>query len=522
MGKVKAVLSDHVKNRRKLVPPFLAAMGDNYKSFGWAQEIAPEFLWIALLIRRYGLRDGTELSRLIGVASAKSSSAKIVPHFCRLSSFSTLNAVEKKTIVNSLSHSSYMKIVRGLFPLHKNIPNNPLSFLFDEADTEAIEREVGPNFENVLNEIYDRHSQLSAFSAATANYIASCQGKLHMVGQELADKRWADFEAIPEYPDTDASKSAAGAFRASAPMLLKPFEGEQDAGHHLNWLELFWSEVAMNGRCAGAFEVLSEEVDQSDPLTHIVSIFRNALKAELSSRLEVWKPDLNNVEAFEVMTALLARQATIALEFANSPAIWTPNSAPTILRSMADVYINYAWIARSPDDRSKQFIDHGLGAVKLEIAHREQYLTDNPEHEDADQLRSMLELSKEWLEMQRMEQFVEVNLGNWTGLNTRKMAEEAECLDFYNYVYQPFSNAVHSSWAHIGKFNSVRCSNPSHRAHGLGTLVEFDPDPHWLYLVAKYWMKTLKKCDEGFGKLPEVPNSFDLVIETINRYSDEA
>jgi len=31
------------------------------------------------------------------------------------------------------------------------------------------------------------------------------------------------------------------------------------------------------------------------------------------------------------------------------------------------------------------------------------------------------------------------------------MAEEAGCIDFYNYVYSPFSGCVHSMWQHIGQ-----------------------------------------------------------------------
>jgi hypothetical protein len=38
-----------------------------------------------------------------------------------------------------------------------------------------------------------------------------------------------------------------------------------------------------------------------------------------------------------------------------------------------------------------------------------------------------------WLKSQRIPQLLEVNLGSWSGLTVRKMAEEAECLDFYNH-----------------------------------------------------------------------------------------
>jgi hypothetical protein len=46
--------------------------------------------------------------------------------------------------------------------------------------------------------------------------------------------------------------------------------------------------------------------------------------------------------------------------------------APIILRCMADNYINFSWIAQSPEDRSRKFILHGLGLEKLNLEQRKQ------------------------------------------------------------------------------------------------------------------------------------------------------
>ena len=50
--------------------------------------------------------------------------------------------------------------------------------------------------------------------------------------------------------------------------------------------------------------------------------------------------------------------------------------------------------------------------------------------------------------------------GAWSGKTTRDMAEESGILDFYNYVYTPFSQCAHSTWYHVGRYNSDPSESP--------------------------------------------------------------
>jgi len=99
-----------------------------------------------------------------------------------------------------------------------------------------------------------------------------------------------------------------------------------------------------------------------------------------------------------------------------------------------------------------------------------------------------------------LEALVEVNLGSWSGLNTRKMAEEADFIDFYNYVYQPFSGVAHSNWAHVSMFNTIQCQNPAHRWHRGAAIAPGPIDLSWLYLASKYLSKTFGHFDHMRGQ----------------------
>ena len=68
------------------------------------------------------------------------------------------------------------------------------------------------------------------------------------------------------------------------------------------------------------------------------------VRQELRPRCEAYTPDFRMPEAFSVLTALLARQATLMIDLSSAPQLWNWHSAPLFLRAMADVHITLSWI----------------------------------------------------------------------------------------------------------------------------------------------------------------------------------
>ncbi len=217
---------------------------------------------------------------------------------------------------------------------------------------------------------------------------------------------------------------------------------------------------------------------------------------ELKSRLRKWPLDLRFSETHEVVGALLARQVTLAVQLANCRSTWNGHVAPLFLRAMADVYINIAWVLCDPNERSKKFILYGLGQAKLEIEHRKADLeTREAKSGELEYIKAI----EDWINVQRGTFLTDVNLGSWSGLTTRAMAEEAGCIDFYNYVYSPFSACVHSAWHHIARYNLYPCDNPLHRQHSLPAINQTPIDAHYLNLAARYLQKAFALFDETFA-----------------------
>ena len=49
--------------------------------------------------------------------------------------------------------------------------------------------------------------------------------------------------------------------------------------------------------------------------------------------------------------------------------------------------------------------------------------------------------------------------------NMRDFFVEENGKHFYDFVYTPFSAAVHNMWHHVARYNLTYCDNPLHRYH---------------------------------------------------------
>lgn len=256
-----------------------------------------------------------------------------------------------------------------------------------------------------------------------------------------------------------------------------------------------------------------------EELVEIIEVFIQDAENELIARWDAWEKDLSRREIYEVIGGLLARQVSLATNIADSPSIWNGHVAPIIHRAMADVYITLAWILEDPKKRSQRFIYYGLGQQKLQIEHKKK----QAERDGLDPKNDpYIMAGEEWINSQQYTFLTEVNVGSWSELNTRKMAEEADCVDFYNRVYSPFSAAVHSMWHYIEPYNLRICANPLHQHHRIpDTQKNISLGLNALYLAAECLDKAFRRFDEKMDITVESPNSFQRLCDKISEPTDE-
>jgi hypothetical protein len=251
-------------------------------------------------------------------------------------------------------------------------------------------------------------------------------------------------------------------------------------------------------------------------LEDLLHAIEDRIWRELRVRCEAYTPDFRMPEVFSVLTALLARQSTLALEFVSAPQLWNSHSAPLFLRAMADVHITLSWILLDPNTRARQYIDHGLGQAKLELEHRKNRMA-SADEDSKDGLKQIIQAGEAWINVQRWHFLVEVNVGAWSGKTTRQMAEDAGIIDFYNYVYTPFSQCAHSTWYHVGRYNSGPSDSPLSRQLWAPGISESPTDWWNLSLAAKYLDKSFNLFDERALARPQCSEIQDWISAEIER-----
>jgi hypothetical protein len=235
---------------------------------------------------------------------------------------------------------------------------------------------------------------------------------------------------------------------------------------------------------------------ENNPLWEFIDGFCDNVLGGFNERWSKIRPDLFDKHIHEAMGGLLARQATLAIELARAPAIWNGNIAPLILRCMTDAHITFAWIFGNIEERSKTYIEYGLGQEKLFIEYLEEAIRENSDRDYAERLNAMVKPRKAWLNAQLAEWATDVNVGSWSGMSTRDMAKTADCESIYRFAYVPFSGAAHNMWQHVGVYNVERCRNPLHNGHLVPRIREMPSDPEFLYLAAKYVSETYELFDD--------------------------
>lgn len=121
------------------------------------------------------------------------------------------------------------------------------------------------------------------------------------------------------------------------------------------------------------------------------------VRVELHTKWDEWTFNPARAEVHEVVGALMARQVTIATQLASNPSTWNRHIAPTLLRTMVDVYIMLAWILQQPLDRSRKYVLYGLGQEKLFLENLKASLTE----EEFSENHLVVEAVESWINSQR-------------------------------------------------------------------------------------------------------------------------
>jgi len=474
------IFSDHQKIGKTLIPPLRQYIGDN-STVSWVDQILPELIWMAIIIESLGVKRGVE----IGASIAKSANTILPKEFFSFaSSFDLLDSEQKKKLIQLLKHENCLDELRSSLKSFLQLyPECPLKFLGDNSE-QSIEIQTVIDFKQILAKYFNRRAQPAMIIQANVVYFIGICGKLHFSSKVQVP----NLEAIVSDFDSDESKGACARVRA----FVNGFMGTSSEKISDHWPRYFWNRgIEIDPPAPIPQETSKLEIKLPEKISRFIEL----ADLGLSERWSMLPKDIYENHQCEVIGALLARQVTLAKRMARNPEFCDVHIGPIMLRVMIDNHITLAWILKDPAARSKLFVLHGLGQDKLFLEHLKAEAEDgsNPD------LQNLIEAKERWINNQQYSFLTTVNLGSWSGLNTRDMAEEANCLDLYRYAYTPFSSCVHNMWNHVGRLNVDQSGNPLHKYLLVPCDPEMEPEFDLLLNCAKYLEKSFRIVDETFG-----------------------
>lgn len=213
-----------------------------------------------------------------------------------------------------------------------------------------------------------------------------------------------------------------------------------------------------------------------------------------------------------VLAGLLARQATLTTRLAQCPPLWDGHSAPLHLRPMVECLVTFRWIIIDPVNRANEYVCYGLGQAKLQLSKLQAELENMEEGPPKERALWAARMQEAWILSQRLIQFVDVNLGSWTGSSIRQMCIETGDKDLYDWWFSVHSACAHNTWTHVSEWNTKLCRNPLHQEHRLSHIAAPTLTLEYVHQSAKFFSAFVEDFDAYYGiekAVPTILESFE-------------
>lgn len=402
----------------------------------WYREIAPDYLWVLLILtgleRRNALSVLRSIVRLIdkgGVAVGE----RPLSH----TDFGRLREAERKLVGKELTEAS--GAIRAISAL-RVLESLPEAEFWRGFCGVISDEECWFELERAMFNSIDHQSQVSTDCRW---FIVSSQvaaGKLQLQTQEQLDQ-------LGGFPDVGDLKSVRPMIRA----LEQTSRGRYPA----SWVRPFWEECLVRTPCS---KLLSFASDLSCPdigftveeLRALHLEWKAAFRDAYKGCLDVAKPEA----AFGLYGfALRICQELVQLGVANS--IVGRLGLRTLVE--AAIVLRYLVSEDNPEIWQK-FRSYGTGKAKLSLlkGDEREWGVDRIVRE---QLLDVLANEDIWLE------YVDIELGHWAKSDLRKIAKKCACSDIYDEYYDWCSHHSHAQWGAVRESVLVTCGNALHGLH---------------------------------------------------------
>jgi len=432
-GKNRTSLQDHKKVGKQLQSGF-AVVADKVTFSSWSNERLPEMIWAAIIRviddQDYAIEEFRRILSFIGEHGEKDQLSDI-----SLTGISKLPEALREQFIGFILENKTTASALVVLSLFENLPARETWVNLlpkEEPDISILMDAVGFNLPHQSQEATD-----CRWLKLMAQVIS---GKFH-VPREMAEEWFG-------YPYEGDLRKIRPSIRASE-MAENPLV-EKD----LTWPNAFWDEAWRNSPCLALMEEKEPTIAEAPSVSRAdITSLLNEIESHWSHTHSTTAIDARHDAVFG-----LALYVVKVLDEMLGIGIGTGILGRLGLRTILEAHISLRYLLHKDDPELwKKWRAYGAGQAKLN-ALRFDELMDPPKHINQSTIEA---IAGEDL----WEEFLNIELGSWSGLDLRKISEKAGVKDAYDAHYSWTSGYSHGTWGPVRESCFETCGNPLHRLH---------------------------------------------------------
>lgn len=470
-------LSNHKFNKGVFVTPFNSI--PNVKELedekSWTYGRMPEYLWIGLILKKFGRNDGFQkLSKIISLLH------EIAPELYTARMSQILKLPDEKQ--REFYH--YIVVIgakEALAPLTILLTASTAP-LFAESfycAAQSVQDRCNTLIET-MRDLMDHQSHESTDVRFVALYFNQLSGRVHLLKEQI--------EVLSIYPLTPHAEEIMKLARPTvrcAEMMILTFE-EADS----TYLQKFWEYLSEMTQCSiYSFVFPEENRNVSEYMENLHTVFKYLSELYVAA---------NPIDEKMCVLLGLATYSYKRLKEVYCNNLFNSITGRTCVRVLVEDFIMMKYLSKNEalhDNIWRDYQLYGMGLYKLILARYRELDHSDDSHFDG---RFIQELVNEFKD----EEFINMDTRYFDNQNIRVKAESVGEKSLYGLYYDYDSSFEHGLWGAIRESALLKCNNPAHKYHCIPDIEDKNRLKSVLPDCIMVMNKTICFLDEVYG-IPE-------------------
>ena len=429
-------LSSYRFSKGKFIAPWNEFMSPVDDEMSWVYGRLPEYLWIALVLKKYGRREGFKRLNPVLHTILEQTSLQHV----RMSDFLLAKEEEKRIVFQAFKNEFGADCISPLTTIITGDVDSLFALFF--SNQELVEERISV-VQNCLRTAMNQHSdEATDIRYVVLVYSLLC-GKLHVM-KEQADK-------VFMYQFLEHSDSEMQIIRPlirSCELMILTLEKPNN-----NYLKRFWSTISEMTECElYTMAHVVENGDTAGYFSAVKNVFIFLQQAFVSC---------NPLDRKMKILLGLATYSFRRLEEAETHNLYNAISGRSIVRCMIEDYIMMKYLVDIEKDKPsvwEDFETYGIGQYKLVLTRHRENNAPRDSHVDPTILEAIV---NEY----HYEEFQDMDTRYFDSKNIREKANQVGEKELYGLYYDYDSAYEHGLWGAIRESALLKCDNPAHQYH---------------------------------------------------------